>query len=80
MVDVANGKVLVVIVTGHAGIRGVIEKSKYAQDIGANGIMVMLSHHHVPSEEGLYLHYKEIAEAIDIGLVMYNNPDFQRFT
>jgi len=58
----------------------VIEKSKYAQDIGANGIMVMLSYYHVPSEGGLYLHYKEIAEAIDIGLVMYNNPDFQRFT
>ena len=52
MVDVANGKVLVVIVTGHAGIRGVIEKSKYAQDIGADGVMVVLSYYHVPSEGG----------------------------
>ena len=78
VVDVANGKVPVVIGAGHAGTRGVIERAKYAEDIGADGVMVVLPYYHVPSEEGLYLHYKSIGDAINIGLVIYNNPDVSK--
>ncbi len=78
VVDVANGKVPVVVGAGHAGTRAVIERAKYAEDIGADGVMVVLPYYHVPSEEGLYLHYKSIGDAINIGLVIYNNPDVSK--
>lgn len=75
VIDVVNGKVPVVVGTSSAGTRRAIEKAKYAQDIGADGVMVVLPYYHVPEEEGLYLHYKTIADSINIGLQIYNNPD-----
>ncbi len=78
VIDEVNGKVPVVAGASSAGTKSTIEKCKYAQDIGADGVMVVLPYYHVPDEEGLYLHYKRIAESIDIGLVVYNNPDVSK--
>lgn len=75
VVDVAGGKVPVIAGTGHSGTKPAIEHSKYAEDVGADGVMVVLPYYHVPEEEGLYQHYAKIAEAIDIGVLIYNNPD-----
>ncbi|RLE47310.1 MAG: hypothetical protein DRJ31_09040 [Candidatus Methanomethylicota archaeon] len=78
VVDVANGKVPVVPGACHSGTKAAVEKAKYAQDIGADGVMVVLPYYHVPTEEGLYLHYKKICESVDIGVVIYNNPDVSK--
>ncbi|HDD34373.1 MAG: hypothetical protein DRK00_04730 [Thermoprotei archaeon] len=78
VVDEANGKVPVVAGAGHSGTRPAIERAKYAEDIGADGVMVVLPYYHVPEEEGLYLHYRRIAESVDIGVVVYNNPDVSK--
>lgn len=78
VVDVANGKVPVVPGASHSGTRVALERAKYAQDVGADGVMIVLPYYHVPEEEGLYLHYKRIADAIDIGVVPYNNPDVSK--
>lgn len=78
VVDAVNGKIPVVPGTSHSGTRVAVERSKYAEDIGADGVMVVLPYYHVPEEEGLYLHYKKICDAIKIGVVPYNNPDVSK--
>ena len=78
VVDVANGKVPVIAGTHRAGTKWTIEHSKYAEDVGADGVMVILPYYHVPGERGLYMHYKEIAESIEIGIVVYNNADVSK--
>jgi len=78
VVDVANGKVPVIAGTGHSGTFPTIEYSKYAQDVGADGVMVVLPYYHVPEEEGLYQHYAKISEALDIGILIYNNADVSK--
>jgi len=78
VVDVVNGKMPVVPGSSHAGTKVAIERAKYAQDIGADGVLVVLPYYHVPEEEGLYLHYKRIADAISIGVVPYNNADVSK--
>jgi 4-hydroxy-tetrahydrodipicolinate synthase len=78
VVDVAGGRVPVVPGASHSGTKVAVERAKYAQDVGADGVMVVLPYYHVPEEEGLYLHYKKIADAIEIGLIPYNNPDVSK--
>jgi 4-hydroxy-tetrahydrodipicolinate synthase len=78
VVDAANGGIPVVPGTSHAGTKVAIERSKYAQDIGADGIMAVLPYYLVPEEEGLYLHYKKLADSVNIGVVVYNNADVSK--
>jgi 4-hydroxy-tetrahydrodipicolinate synthase len=78
VVDTANGKVPVIPGASHSGTRVAIERAKYAQDIGADGVMVVLPYYHVPEEEGLYLHYKKICDTLKIGIMPYNNPDVSK--
>ncbi len=75
-VEEVNGAVPVIAGTGRAGTKQTIEISKYAQEVGADGVQVILPYYFVPTEEGMYQHYKHLAEAIDIGIVIYNNPAF----
>jgi 4-hydroxy-tetrahydrodipicolinate synthase len=75
VVDVAGGKIPVIAGTGQAGTMPTIEFSKYAKDVGVDGVMIILPYYHVAEEEGMYLHYKEIAEKVDIEIMLYNNPD-----
>ena len=78
VVDVANGKIPVVPGASHSGTKVAIERSKYAQDVGADGVLVVLPYYHIPEEKGLYLHYKKLADSIDIGVVIYNNADVSK--
>lgn len=48
--------------------------SKHAEDLGADGILSISPYYNKPTQEGIYLHYKSIAEAIDIPVVVYNVP------
>lgn len=78
VVDEANGKVPVVAGTGAAGTKVATALSKYAQDVGADGVQVVLPYYHIPTEEGMYLHFKKVAEAVDIGVIVYNNPSVSK--
>ncbi|MBD3157966.1 MAG: hypothetical protein GF309_04195 [Candidatus Lokiarchaeota archaeon] len=75
VVDVVDGKVPVVAGVSQAGTDNTITMAKHAQDLGADCAMVVLPYYHKPTGEGLYQHYKKIAESIDIGVMIYNNPD-----
>jgi len=74
VIDAVDGAVPVIVGTARAGTDPTIEMSKFAQDIGADGVMVVLPYYHMPSREGLLKHYTRIAESIDIGVMIYNNP------
>lgn len=51
-----------------------ITLSRHAEDIGADGILSISPYYNKPTQEGIYLHYRAIAESIDIPIVVYNVP------
>ena len=71
-VEAASGKVPLLAGTGHNGTRVAVELSKYAEGAGADGVIVFLPHYPGPTQEGLYQHYKAIAEAVNIPVFVYN--------
>ena len=74
-VDEVGGKVPVIAGTGHSGTKPALRMSKYAEEVGADGVMVVLPYYLTPCTEGMYMHYKTIAEGINIGVILYNNLD-----
>jgi 4-hydroxy-tetrahydrodipicolinate synthase len=51
-----------------------IDLAKFAQEIGADSILSVTPYYNKPQQEGLYQHYKAIADAIDIDMLLYNVP------
>lgn len=74
VVNEVNGEFPVMVGTARAGTRATIEVSRYAQEVGADGVMIVLPYYHLVTEEGIYRHYKRIADSLDIGIMVYNNP------
>lgn len=75
VVETVDGRVPVVTGTMQAGTRETIKMTKYAEEAGADCAMVVLPYYHTPTKEGMYRHYKEIAESVDMAIMIYNNPD-----
>jgi 4-hydroxy-tetrahydrodipicolinate synthase len=75
VVDVVDSKVPVVAGVSQAATGETIKMAKYAQEVGADCAMVVLPYYHKPTEEGLFQHYKKIADSVDISIMIYNNPD-----
>jgi len=74
-VEAVDGKVPLLAGTGHNSTRIAIELSQSAEKGGADAVVVSLPHYPKPTEEGLYEHYKQIAEAVSIPVFVYNWPD-----
>lgn len=74
MVDAVNGRVPVIAGVGACATRRVIELTKYAKDVGADGTMIIPPFYTKPNENELYEHFKNIAEAVDLTIMLYNNP------
>ena len=74
VVETVAGQIPVVPGTAAAGTPQTIALSQAAQCVGADGVQVVLPFYHVPSEEGLYRHFMQVADALNIGLMIYNNP------
>ncbi len=70
----AKGRIPVVVGTGHSGTKPAVELSKIAQDLGADAVQVMPPYYIVPTDDGVFEHYREIAKAIKIPMFVYNNP------
>lgn len=51
-----------------------ITLSRHAEDLGADGVLSISPYYNKPTQEGIYLHYKAIAESTDIPIVVYNVP------
>jgi 4-hydroxy-tetrahydrodipicolinate synthase len=74
VVDEVNGKIPVIVGTGTYSTEEAIRLSKEAQDLGADGLLVVAPYYNKPTQEGLYLHFKAISEAVDIPIIVYNIP------
>lgn len=73
-IEVAKGKVPVIAGTGSNSTREAIWLTTHAQEAGADAALVVTPYYNKPTQEGLYQHYKAIAEAVDIPIVIYNIP------
>ncbi len=51
-----------------------IELSKYARQVGADCTLQVVPYYNKPTQEGIYQHFKSIAEAVDIPVILYNVP------
>lgn len=71
-VEAAVGKVPLLAGTGHNSTRIAVELSKYAENAGADAVVVFLPHYPKPTQEGFYEHYKAIGEAVNISVFVYN--------
>ncbi|HMK82974.1 MAG TPA: dihydrodipicolinate synthase family protein [Candidatus Bathyarchaeia archaeon] len=77
-VDEVNGKLPVFCGTAQAGTKETVELCKHAQDIGADGVLVVLPYYHIPTEDGMYAHYETISRSIDLAIIVYNNPQVSK--
>lgn len=70
----ARGRVPVIVGTGAEDTREVVRKSREAERLGADGVMIIPPFYCTPSEDELYHHYKTVADAISLPIMVYNNP------
>lgn len=74
VVRTAAGRVPVLMGTGAEDTREVVALSREAETLGADGVMIIPPFYAVPTEDELYHHYKTVADAIGIPIMVYNNP------
>lgn len=70
----AKGRVPIMAGTGGNSTREAIELSRFAKQVGADCTLSVVPYYNKPSQEGIYRHFKAIAEAVDIPMVLYNVP------
>lgn len=74
VIDVNRGRVPILIGCGGNNTRAVVEELKTADWTGIDGILSVCPYYNKPSQEGLYQHFKAIAEASPLPVVLYNVP------
>ena len=74
VVDYAAGRLPIIAGTGANSTSEAIALTKAAQQVGADACLLVTPYYNKPTQEGLYLHYKAIAEAVDIPQILYNVP------
>lgn len=70
----AAGRVPVIAGTGANNTREAIELTERAKSAGADAALLVAPYYNKPTQEGLYRHYKAVAEAVDIAQILYNVP------
>jgi 4-hydroxy-tetrahydrodipicolinate synthase len=73
-VEHAAGRVPVMAGAGANSTREAIELSKFALAVGADCTLQVVPYYNKPTQEGIYRHFRSIAEAVDIPVVLYNVP------
>ncbi|VVO72653.1 4-hydroxy-tetrahydrodipicolinate synthase [Pseudomonas fluorescens] len=74
VVKQVNGRVPVIAGTGANSTREAVELTRNAKEAGADACLLVVPYYNKPTQEGLYLHFKHIAEAVDIPQILYNVP------
>ena len=69
-----NGRVPFAPGTGSVNHQEALHLTKVAQELGADAAMVIVPYYNKPSQHALYKHYKAIADAVDIPIIVYNIP------
>lgn len=74
VVEQVNGRVPVIAGTGANSTSEAIELTGYAKELGADAALLVAPYYNRPTQEGMYLHFKAIAEAVDLPQILYNVP------
>lgn len=74
VVEVAAGRLAVIAGTGANSTREAIELTAAAAQIGVDAALLVTPYYNKPTQEGLYQHYKAIAEAVPLPQILYNVP------
>lgn len=73
-VEHAKGRVPILAGAGANSTAEAISLSKYAKEVGADCTLQVVPYYNKPSQEGIYRHFRAIAEAVDIPVMLYNVP------
>lgn len=73
-VEVVRRRVPVIAGTGSNSTDEAIALTRHAKQAGADGALLITPYYNKPTQEGLYRHYKAVAEAVDLPLILYNIP------
>jgi 4-hydroxy-tetrahydrodipicolinate synthase len=73
-VEQVAGRVPVIAGTGSNSTREAIELTQQAKSVGADACLLVAPYYNKPPQEGLYQHFKAVAEAVDIPQILYNVP------
>ncbi len=73
-IEHVNGRVPVLCGAGSNSTTEAISLSKFAERAGADAVLSVAPYYNKPTQEGLYQHFKTIAEAVDVPVVLYNVP------
>ncbi len=74
VVEHAKKRIPVIAGTGANSTTEAIELARYAKNVGADYSLSVVPYYNKPTQEGLYLHFKTIAESVDIPQILYNVP------
>ncbi len=74
VVDYVDGRIPVIAGTGANSTREAISLTECAKAGGADACLLVTPYYNKPTQEGLYLHHKAVAEAVDIPQILYNVP------
>src|SRR5256714_9313710 len=73
-IKIAKGRCKVIAGTGTNSTRDSIEATKFAENAGADGALLVAPYYNKPSQEGLFRHFKAIADATKLPVMLYNIP------
>ena len=73
-IEEADGRVPVIAGTGSNSTAEAIDYTRHAKQAGADAALVVVPYYNKPTQDGLYAHFKAIADAVDIPIFVYNIP------
>ncbi len=73
-IEVSKGRVPVIAGCGSNSTEEAISLTRHAKEAGADAALIVSPYYNKPTQEGLYLHFKAIADAVDLPIILYNIP------
>lgn len=73
-IKIANGRVPIITGTGGNNTKEVISLSKYAESVGADGLLLVTPYYNKTTQNGLIAHFTEIAKNVSLPIILYNVP------
>ena len=73
-VEHTKGRIPIIAGTGGNSTEEAIKLTRFAKDAGADAALVVVPYYNRPTQEGMYRHFKAIADAVDLPIILYNVP------